>query len=163
MHAAIYILLFIVSLILQLTLIPLLSIKSIIPNLLIIVSFALSMQKGKKWGVIGGFISGLLYDIFGTGMLGVSSLANSLAAFLAGYFGSDRLERSIGIVVLVFFLALFVHNILYFTILLIGSSGGFWATLFRQILPHTLYTLVFLMIFYLLFPKTFWGTAKRSL
>ena len=93
----------------------------------------------------------------------MSSLANSFAAFLAGYLGSDRLERSIGIVVLVLFLALFVHNILYFTILLIGSAGGFWATLFREILPHTLYNFVFLMIFYLVFPQAFWGTAKRSL
>lgn len=161
MRILFYILFFIIAIILQLTIVPLFSIKEITPDLVLIVVFSVSFQTGKVWGVIAGFIAGLVFDLFGTGFVGLSSLANSISAFVAGFWGSEQLERRIEVIFGLLLVAIFIHDFLYFAILRIGTSLGFWNTLFKNIIPHTIYTLVFMVMIHLVFPKALLGRIRK--
>jgi len=162
MRLPLYIPLFLAALVLQLTVIPLFSINGVTPDIILILVIAVSLQKGRTWGVISGFLAGILFDIFGTGFVGVSSFANSVSAYVAGFFGGEQLEREFLVVTLLLFFSLLVHDMLYFLILSIGTPVGFFQVLLRQIIPQTIYTFTFMIILHLLSPRLLWGTKTTQ-
>ena len=153
MYIFLYLFLFILSIILKITLAPLFAIKDITPDLILILVIYIAYQKGRIWGVISGCLAGLCFDLLGTGLLGLSSLTKSIAAFTAGYFVSDQMERQFGVFVGLSFIVVFIHDFLYFLIAFLGTDIGFWNTLFKHIFPTTIYTVVFMIIIHLLKPK----------
>jgi len=83
---------------------------------------SVSIQRGKFWGVVGGFSAGLVFDAFGTAFVGLSSLANSISAFVAGFLLGEQLEQRFGVIVGLILVSLLIHDFLYYTILSIGTS-----------------------------------------
>ena len=156
-----YIAFFILSIILQITIIPLFSIKGISPDLIIILVISVSIQRGKFWGVVAGFSTGLVFDAFGTALVGLSSLANSISAFVAGFLLGEQLEQRFGVIVGLILVSLLIHDFLYYTILSIGTSIGFWVTLFKHVVPQSFYTLIFMVIIHMVLPRGLWAPAKK--
>ena len=156
-----YIAFFILSIILQITIIPLFSIKGISPDLILILVISVSIQRGKFWGVVGGFSAGLVFDAFGTAFVGLSSLANSISAFVAGFLLGEQLEQRFGVIVGLILVSLLIHDFLYYTILSIGISIGFWVTLFKHVVPQSFYTLIFMVIIHMVLPRGLWAPAKK--
>lgn len=156
-----YIAFFILSIILQITIIPLFSIKGISPDLILILVISVSIQRGKFWGVVGGFSAGLVFDAFGTAFVGLSSLANSISAFVAGFLLGEQLEQRFGVIVGLILVSLLIHDFLYYTILSIGISIGFWVTLFKHVIPQSFYTLIFMVIIHMVLPRGLWAPAKK--
>ncbi|MBE3036683.1 MAG: rod shape-determining protein MreD, partial [Candidatus Atribacteria bacterium] len=74
----------IVALVIQLTLINLVTILGVKPDLIMVVVVVFSLRKGEKEGIISGFTSGLLQDIFSTGLLGINALAKTVIGFTCG-------------------------------------------------------------------------------
>jgi len=142
--------------------IPLFSVNGVTPDLILILVIVISLQKGRTWGVVAGFSAGLLYDLFGTGFVGVSSFANSISAYVAGFFGGEQLERRFITVTGFLLFSLFVHDLLYYLILSVGTSVGFFNMLFKQIVPQTIYTFIFLIILHLVSPRFLWGTREAN-
>lgn len=137
----------------QSNLIDLISIKNIKPDLLLIVLIWLGQREGQFVGTIGGFFIGLIQDIFETQFLGLSSLCKSIAGFIAGRMKTKEREPNlINIGTFIFIIGL-LHNIIYYSIRLLGSGYGFLIILFRFILPETFYTLVFGLIIFSLLPQ----------
>ncbi|MFQ5822455.1 MAG: rod shape-determining protein MreD [bacterium] len=161
MRTFIYVFLFFISLILQITVISLFSIKEITPDLILILVIIVAIQKGRVWGVVAGCIAGVIIDIFGTGIIGLSSLTKSVAGYIAGFFGSERIERSFSVDFGLLFLSLLVHDILYFSILSIGTSFSIWKTLLIYVLPTSFYTLILALMIHLVWPKILWGKNKE--
>ena len=64
----------IVAYLLQTTLFKAISIAGIVPNILIILTSAFGFMRGKNEGMLIGFISGLLVDIFFGSILGFYAL-----------------------------------------------------------------------------------------
>jgi len=155
-----YILLFLFALPLQLKVVPLFAIKGIIPNIVSVLVISLTLQHGRFHGILAGFVVGLSMDLLGTGLVGASSFANTLLAFMVGFLGRQQLERKFGNLIGLMFVALLVHDSVYFLIQGIGSSLGFWRILLTQALPQSCYTLVFILIFHLLYPKLFQTTTQ---
>lgn len=156
-----YIAFFILSIILQITIIPLFSIKGISPDLILILVISVSIQRGKFWGVVAGFSTGLVFDAFGTALVGLSSLANSISAFVAGFLLGEQLEQRFGVIVGLILVSLLIHDFLYYTILSIGISIGFWVTLFKHVVPQSFYTLIFMVIIHMVLPRGLWAPAKK--
>ncbi len=156
-----YIVFFILCIILQITIIPLFSIKGIAPDLILILLISVSIKKGKFWGVVAGFSAGLVFDAFGTAFLGLSSFVNSISAFVAGFLLGEQLEQRFGVIVGLILVSLLIHDFLYYIILSIGTSIGFWATLFKHIVPQSFYTLIFMMIIHMVLPRGLWAPAKK--
>lgn len=150
-----------ICVILQITIIPLFAIKDISPNLVLIIVISVAIRQGKFWGVIAGFFAGLIFDSFGTAFVGLSSLTNSISAFVAGFLLGEQLERRFAVIVGLIFASLLIHDFFYYMILSIGMPIGFWTNLFKNVLPQSFYTLLFMIIVHLSVPKGLWRPAKR--
>ncbi|MCH8871783.1 rod shape-determining protein MreD [candidate division KSB1 bacterium] len=156
-----YIAFFFLCIILQITIIPLFSINCISPDLILILVISVSIQKGKFWGVIAGFSAGLIFDAFGTAFVGLSSFVNSISAFVAGFLLGEQLEQRFGVIVGLILVSLLIHDFLYYVILSIGTSIGFWVTLFKHVVPQSFYTLIFMVIIHMVLPRGLWAPAKK--
>ena len=84
------ILIFFPVLVIQTTIIPLISINGVIPDLIIILLVFYTLRNGQIYGTVLGFIYGLLFDLITGSLLGSSMLAKSLAGFVAGYFANEN-------------------------------------------------------------------------
>lgn len=149
-----YFFIFVAAIILQLTVIPLFSVQEVAPNLILIAVISVTLLRGKVVGIMCGFFAGVCFDFFGTGFIGISSLTNTLAAFIAGFWAGEQFDRRITIILGPLFASIFVHDFFYYNILRIGASVGFGKTLLSHIFPNTIYTLVFMMMIYMLLPKS---------
>ncbi len=94
----------------QLTLIPLVSIKGIIPDLVVIYVIIFSLRNGQLKGTFFGFLVGLFFDLFSGGLLGSAMFAKTLAGFVAGYFYKEDDEEDI-----------FSNSILFTSIIFIAA------------------------------------------
>ena len=80
----------VVCFLLQSTLFKALSIASISPNLLVIVTSAFGFMRGKKEGLLVGFFSGLSIDLFSSGAVGISSAICWYIFFSSSFAGNLR-------------------------------------------------------------------------
>jgi len=163
MSIATYFMLLCVSIVLQLTIIPLFSVQGATPDIILIFVLALALQRGRLWAFPVGFAAGFLFDLFGTGLVGVSSLANSVAVFSVGFLREEQFEKRMSVIVGLLFLSIYFHDIVYFAILSLGLSSRFWNVFVKQAFPNTFYTLVFMVVIQLLMPNLFWGRNSTTL
>jgi rod shape-determining protein MreD len=160
MSVILIILVFSIGILLQLSVVPFFGIKEITPDLLLIIIIGFSVQYGRIWGITAGFFSGLLFDFLSTGLIGVSSMAGSVAAFMAGGINIQEMDRRFVVFSGLIFITIFTHDLIYFVILLLGTGMSFWNILFTRVIPHSLYSLLFILIFHLVIPNIFWGRRK---
>jgi rod shape-determining protein MreD len=89
--------LFIPLLILQLTVIPLISYTNIVPDLIVLPVIYYAVKKGQKFGMLLGFIFGFLFDVFSGGLIGPAMFSKTVAGFIAGYFyNENKIELTLG-------------------------------------------------------------------
>ncbi len=108
--------------VIQLSVIPLISIGSIVPDLIIILVVSFSLRYGQFYGTIFGAFSGLLLDIVSGGILGSAMFAKTISGFVAGYFYSDNkieYNTSTMFFLLIVFISSAINSFFY---LLISSS-----------------------------------------
>lgn len=84
------ILLFFPLLIIQTTIVPLVAINGVIPDLIIILLVFYTLKMGQLHGTILGFIYGLLFDLITGGLLGSSMLSKTITGFITGYFYNEN-------------------------------------------------------------------------
>ena len=78
-------LLILITFILQSTVFQSLSIASIAPNLMLILTVSLGFMRGKKEGILVGFFCGILIDIFYGNLLGFYALIYMYIGYLNGF------------------------------------------------------------------------------
>jgi rod shape-determining protein MreD len=84
------VLFFIPLAIIQLVVIPLISIYNITPNLILILIVYYTLKDGQIFGTILGFGLGLLLDLISGGLIGAYMFSFTISAFIAGYFYSEN-------------------------------------------------------------------------
>ena len=84
------ILVFIPVLIVQTTVIPLISLNGVIPDLVLIFLVFYAIKNGQVYGTILGFIYGLLFDLITGSLLGSAMLSKTISGFIAGYFSNEN-------------------------------------------------------------------------
>jgi rod shape-determining protein MreD len=146
-----YTLLSLLFLVVQTTVIPFLGIRTIVPDILVVWIVYLAVRDGHIAGSTAGFLLGLGVDLLSgsDGMLGLSSLAKSVAGFAAGYFHNEnKTQQTLGgtMLLVAVGVAALLHNMIYFLIFLQGSSLDVWAMVFQYGLPATLYTVAFALL-----------------
>ncbi|MBZ0203082.1 MAG: rod shape-determining protein MreD [Ignavibacteria bacterium] len=128
---------------------------NITPDIVLIGVVYIGIKRGKITGSVGGFISGLVIDIFSFSFLGLMALSKSIAGFLSGFFHNQtKMERYLGsyaFILIVSFCSL-VNNFIYYLIYFQGSNLQFADILLRYVIPTTVYTALF-SIFPVLFSK----------
>ena len=143
-----YAVLIIILIIVQKTLIWLIAVTSydVTPDLVLIGLVHIGMKKGKIFGSIGGFVTGLIIDLISFSFLGLMALSKAAAGFLSGFFSNpDKVDRYLNsyifsIIILVCSVA---NNIVYFTIYFQGSTLQFSDILLRYVFPTAVYTSIF--------------------
>ena len=84
------IILFFPLLVIQTTVVPLISINGITPDLIMILLVFYSMKYGQVYGTVLGFLYGFLFDLITGTLLGSTMIAKTLAGFIAGYFSNEN-------------------------------------------------------------------------
>ena len=82
------ILIIITAFILQSTVFRAISLGGIVPNLLIIITSAFGIMRGRRAGMLTGFTCGLLIDIFFGSVIGFYALVYMVIGYLNGIFQS---------------------------------------------------------------------------
>jgi len=75
-----------IALFLQITILDLISIAGIRPNLLLIATVFYAIQRGSRTGLKTGVFAGILADIFSAGPMGLNTVALGICGYLCGYF-----------------------------------------------------------------------------
>jgi rod shape-determining protein MreD len=127
----------------QTTLIRAISLGGIVPDLLVIWIVYTTLHLGQLRGTLWGFAIGLFMDLITGDFLGLSAFAKTLTGFLAGYFyNENKALLTLGSYrfLLIVLLVSFVHNILYFFILTLGTDINFGQAVLYSGITTTLYT-----------------------
>ena len=143
-------------LILQTTIVPFTAIANIIPDLLTVWIVYLAIQLGQIPGTVAGFIIGIVLDLIGGQFLGLHALSKTVGGFLAGYFfNENKIEYILGSYefLLITGITSFVHNTIYFVILVQGGSIPLLTAVFRFGLFSTIYTIAVALIPVLMYSR----------
>ena len=81
---------FFIVLLFQTTLVNLVSINYVVPDLILILLVYYSIKNNQIYGMFLGFIFGFLFDIITGSLLGSSVISKTIAGFTAGYFSNEN-------------------------------------------------------------------------
>ncbi len=148
------IVLFFPLLLIQTTVIPLVAIDTVIPDLILILLVYYSINEGQIYGSILGFVYGFLIDIITGTTLGSAMIAKTLAGFTAGYFSSEN-KKDQYLVSYNFGLIVLLSSLIDSTINAFFSSINFTSNIFVLFFHYGLLPAIYtasvglmLMIFY---------------
>ncbi|MGN0170310.1 MAG: rod shape-determining protein MreD [Lachnospiraceae bacterium] len=148
------ILMSIICFVLQITLFKRLQIASVSPNLLIVLVASLGFMKGKREGVILGFISGFFVDLYYSQVMGVYTLLYMLIGYLNGFFKNEFFPEDIKLPMLLISMSDFVLNCLtYLIFFAFRTEAAFTYYLVNIVIPELVYTMLVSFVLYLLILK----------
>ncbi len=139
----------IVCFVLQSTLFQIISFGDIAPNLLIIITAAFGFMCGKKCGLIVGFASGLLYDIFFGNVLCFHALIYMYIGYINGNFKQIFYKDDIKLPLVLITASDLVFNITYYVLLFMLRGRFHFIHYLKSIMiPEVVYTIVATLILY---------------
>ena len=129
------------ALLIQLTLANSFTIQGLKPDLILIVVIIFSLLQGAEEGCISGFASGLLQDIFSSGLLGVNALVKTIIGFTCGILRNKIFpEHILFLIPIITFAASIGQSILIFFVLrAFGIEYGLAWSLKQIALPEALF------------------------
>jgi rod shape-determining protein MreD len=155
---------FLLCFILQTTMVPVIDLFGIHPDLPLVALFFLGFRNGAMPALWAGFFLGLTGDLFSPSILGQNALSKTAAGFFAGVFNEKVLRVETGMQMVLLLLTFFVNDAVYMAVQLIksgGSSGGaFWHCMILT-LPRALYSMLFALIPHL--KNHFFGSSTPRL
>lgn len=144
--------LILVCIILQSTVCQMISIASIKPNLLIILTVSFGLMRGRKEGMMTGFFCGLLTDIFFESIIGFNAIIYLWVGYFSGYFYRIFYDDDIKTPLFLISVCDLAYGIVqYGFMFLLRGRIHFFYYLRRVIMPEVLYTLILTMICYRIF------------
>ncbi|MFZ6033844.1 MAG: rod shape-determining protein MreD [Melioribacter sp.] len=150
------VLLFILVAAVQLTVVPLISISGIAPNLLIVLITFYALSYGQIFGMSLGFIFGFLYDLISGGAVGINMFAMTISGFMAGYFYNEN-KIEINTATMNFFyinlVAAVAYSFLYTLIAAARPDLNLFILLIEGSLLPALYTSVFALPVVIAMPR----------
>jgi len=155
-----YIIIYFLLLFAEKNLLKFISIKGIVPDLILIFVIIISLQENKSKSTVIGFIAGLIQDIFSTYFFGLSALTKSIVGFWGVLFQQPKKKYSLSSYSIAVAILVLVHETIFGVIFNLGTHTGFFRLMFQFILPRTVYTLLFAVITYLIFKPVLWKSER---
>lgn len=151
-------LLIVVCFLLQCTVFHALSFGGIVPNLMIVITASFGFMRGEKSGLIIGFISGILMDIFFGEVLGFYALLYMYVGYTNGKFNRIFYPEDIKLpIALIVGSDLFYGMICYILLFLMRARFQIGYYFVHIILPEIVYTIVITIFLY---PVILWINRK---
>lgn len=145
----IQLLIILICFLLQTSLFRYLDLADIVPNLLLIPTMSFGMMRGRKEGMLVGFFSGLLLDIFYGAVIGPYALLYMYLGYINGFFHRVYYMEDILLPMLMAGANDLVYNIaVYLFAYLLRSRLDFGFYFIHVILPEITYTMLMTLIIY---------------
>ena len=139
----------IVCFLLETTVFQRLSFASITPNLLIVVTSAFGFMRGQKEGMLVGFFSGLLIDIFFSEYMGFYALIYMILGYVNGFFNRIFYPEDIKLPIFLIAASDFIYgNIICIFMFIMRSRFDYMFYLRNIIIPELIYTILVTLILY---------------
>ena len=139
----------IICFVLQCSVFDSLSFAGIIPNLMIILTSSFGFMRGEKEGLVIGFFSGLLNDIFFGSFLGFYALLLMYIGYINGKFSRIFYPEDIKLPLVLIILSDLSYGIIcYVLTFMLRGRLQFVYYFTHIILPETLYTIVVTLLLY---------------
>lgn len=139
----------IVCFLLETTVFQRLSFASITPNLLIVVTSAFGFMRGQKEGMLVGFFSGLLIDIFFSEYMGFYALIYMVLGYVNGFFNRIFYPEDIKLPIFLIAASDFIYgNIICIFMFIMRSRFDYMFYLRNIIIPELIYTILVTLILY---------------
>jgi rod shape-determining protein MreD len=135
-----------VVLVLQATLLFRIAIGGIRPDLLVAFVVYIGWMRGPVPGTLVGFLVGLYQDLDAPGPLGLNALSKSIVGFLVAKAGFRVHRSNMGVRFAFFFIAMLLHDVIYFAVATYGDLGSFFRQMFTVALPSALYTTLVVLL-----------------
>ena len=141
---------FFAVLLVQLTVVPLIAIAGVIPDLVLISLVYYSISRDQFYGTVLGGTYGVFLDLITGSLLGSSMLSKTIAGFTAGYFSTET-KKEINITTYIFSLIVFICALIDSLIFSFFSAfdvqTSIFKVLFEQSLLPSLYTAMVSVLF----------------
>lgn len=120
-----------------------------VPNLLIILTVSVSLMRGDKAGILTGFFSGLLLDIFSGPAIGLYALIYMYIGYANGGFSKIFFPEDIKLPMIMIILSDFIYGMCVYSLLfLLRGRTDFSFYLRKIIIPECIYTIVVTLVLY---------------
>lgn len=143
-----------------------LSLGTITPNLLIVVTSSFGFMRGKKEGMMVGFISGLLVDIMFNDLIGFYALIYMVIGYANGFFRKIFYDDDIKLPLILIAASDFLYgNIVCIFMFIMRSKFHYLFYLKNVIIPELIYTILVTIVLYqiiLYINKKLEAEEKRS-
>ncbi|MEG0804948.1 MAG: rod shape-determining protein MreD [Lachnospiraceae bacterium] len=141
--------LIILCFLLQTTVFKSIAFASVSPNLMIVVTSAIGFMRGKKEGMLVGFFSGLLMDIFFGSALGLYAMIYMYIGYLNGFFRKLFFPEDIKLpILLISGSDLLVNIVIYILLFFFRSRFHFGYYLLNIMMPEVVYTILVSIVLY---------------
>lgn len=146
--------LILLTFILQGTVFHALSIASITPNVLLILTVSFGFMRGKREGLFIGFFCGLLVDIFYGNMIGFYALLYMYIGFLNGFMYKVFYDEDVKVPMLLVAVSDIAYGVIVYGLkFMLRGRLDFFSYLNHIILPEMVYTVLVTLILYRLFHR----------
>lgn len=137
--------------ILQTTIMQEIAISGIMPDLIIISLFLLSIKHGQIAGIYTGFLVGLFMDVYSPSLLGQNALALTILGFMFGFFDEKVMRVDSIMKIFLLIIGLFLHDTIFVGARLIHNSEPaqyLLKELLTRTFPRAFYTTLVLLLVY---------------
>ncbi|MGN0153749.1 MAG: rod shape-determining protein MreD [Lachnospiraceae bacterium] len=133
----------------QSTVFHFLELSGVVPNLLLIVTMSFGLMRGRREGLLVGFFSGLLIDIFFSSVLGSYAFIYMTLGYINGFFHRIYYVEDVLLPMLMITINDFLYNIIiYVVFFLLRNKLDFLEYLETIVLPEMIYTILITLFFY---------------
>jgi rod shape-determining protein MreD len=139
-------------LVLQTTIMRVIAIAGIEPDLLLLVLCILGIRAGIMPGIYIGFLIGLGQDLYSPSILGQHALSMTVAGAFLGLFNEKVMRTDPIIKLAIILIAFFIHDSIFTTVTVIktdASAALFVREILTRTLPRALYSIAFASLLYL--------------
>lgn len=126
-----------------------LALGSVTPNLLIVVTSSFGFMRGKKEGMLVGFLSGILVDIMFGDLIGFYALIYMVLGYANGFFRKIFYDDDIKLPLILIAASDFIYgNIVCIFMFIMRSRFQYFYYLKNVILPELIYTILVTLVLY---------------
>ncbi len=155
MKTAIFSILLFISILIQISVKPILTYWGVAPDLTVLALCFAAFALPRNSVTVMGFATGFIRDSLGFSMLGVGSLLFTVIAFAAASLLRKRSFQSLFEVTLYFSIIILSYFFLYHVFINLFADG-FGLMIITRVLPSTLLSILILVILFILIPNKFW-------
>lgn len=131
-----------------------LELSGVVPNLLLVVTMSFGLMRGRREGLLVGFFSGLLIDIFFGNYLGPFAFIYMTMGYINGFFHRIYYVEDVLLPMLMITLNEFIFNVVvYIVYFLLRNRLDFGIYLTSVVFPEMMYTILVTLFFYKILAK----------